>query len=490
MSTRFLAPALMLLVAAGCGDMTTLDPDVQARLRNDLPAICTTEKQMACPAIDIKACAPGQEPVIDFSADCCGHFTCQPLCSSAANRTCPMTPAPICPAGTKLWIGTAIQDCCPAYRCESDGTTCDPAKGEMCGCDATNAACTLALPYCGPNVMPIVVGQTGDCCPIYQCPCDTAVDATGAVPPDAIARCGCTYPNCQAGEELVCAGVDNCMGPCACRPARGICKDDSSCAAGEKCDVSACRLPPMTTTTTAPAGQDCDPAKCGPQPGMPVGMCPDGSGVSGPTGRCLPNADGTCGWEIRECPAPGCYGICVPNVPQTGCQANTDCPAGQTCDVACREWACTPGGGGAGTPTTTTTDPATGMTVPPLPPGACACDLNDPSCVCDATGACKGRTCVGQCVPQKPTCDLTRVSCPAIAQVCADGQMPIPTGMDPTTCCPTYTCPACARTEPANTAPRSCAAPACACAKQTGTDPASCCPTFECGPVKANGTCG
>ena len=85
-----------------------------------------------------------------------------------------MTPAPICPAGTKLWIGTAIEDCCPAYRCEPDGD-CDPAK-EMCGCDATNVACTLALPYCGPDVMPIVVGKTSDCCPIYQCPCDKAVD--------------------------------------------------------------------------------------------------------------------------------------------------------------------------------------------------------------------------------------------------------------------------------------------------------------------------
>ena len=141
--------------------------------------------------------------------------------------------------------------------------------------------------------------------------------------------------------------------------------------------------------------QVCDPLKCGPQLGMPGGMC-TGGGASGPTGRCLLNADGTCGWEVRECPPTGCYGICVPNVPQTGCQVNSDCPMGQTCDVECREWSCTPGGVGVGTPTTTTTDPATGMTVPPLPPGACACDLNDPSCVCDASGACKGRRCVGR----------------------------------------------------------------------------------------------
>jgi hypothetical protein len=485
MSSRILlAPTVALLVVAGCGSSVNPD-DVLARLRNSPPPTCTADKQAACPAVNVTSCPPGQEPVIDYSADCCQHFTCQPLCSAASSRTCPMTPAPICPAGTKVWIGTAIEDCCPAYRCQPDGSTCDPMK-EKCGCDATNVACTLALPYCGPNVMPTVVGQTADCCPIYQCPCDKLMDPMASTPPEDIGRCGCTYPNCQAGEEIVCAGQDNCMGPCVCRPARGICKDDSSCAAGEKCDVSACRLPPMT----APAYPECDPLKCGPKPALPVGMCPDGSGISGPTGRCLLDAAGTCSWEIRECPAPGCYGICVPNVPQTGCQANSDCPMGQLCDVACREWSCAPGGVGSGTPTTTTTDPATGMLVPPLPPGMCACDGNDTSCVCDGSGACKGRTCVGQCVPQKPTCDLSRVTCPAIAPVCPNGQMPVSTGIDPNTCCPTYTCPVCAQTTAANTAPRSCAAPACACAKQTGTDAMSCCPTYECGPVKPDGSCG
>ena len=78
----------MLLVAAGCGGTPTLGPDVQARLRNDLPATCTMESRSACPAIDIQACPPGQEPVIDYSADCCGHFTCQPLCS--VGRTGPV----------------------------------------------------------------------------------------------------------------------------------------------------------------------------------------------------------------------------------------------------------------------------------------------------------------------------------------------------------------------------------------------------------------
>ena len=178
MSSRILlAPTLALLVVAGCGSSLTPD-DVVARLRNSPPPICTAEKQAACPAVNVTSCPPGQEAVIDYSADCCQHFTCQPLCSAASSRTCPMTPAPICPAGTKIWIGTAIEDCCPAYRCQPDGSTCDPMK-EKCGCDATNVACTLALPYCGPNVMPTVVGQTADCCPVYQCPCDKADGSDG-----------------------------------------------------------------------------------------------------------------------------------------------------------------------------------------------------------------------------------------------------------------------------------------------------------------------
>jgi len=485
MSSRsLLAPALALLVIAGCG--SSLDPgDIAARLRNSPPPTCTAERQAACPPVAVASCPAGQEPVIDYSADCCGHFTCQPLCSSA-NRSCPMTPAPICPAKTKLWIGTAIEDCCPAYRCQPDGSACDPTK-EMCGCDATNAACTLALPYCGPNVTPIIVGNTSDCCPIYQCPCARIVDANGTVPPEAVAKCGCTYPNCQAGEELVCAGQDNCMGPCSCRPARGICKDDTTCGAGEICDLSACRLPPMTTPTD-PARMECDPVNCGPKLGIASVVCTDGS-VAGPTGRCLLNADGSCGWETRECPPTGCYGICVPNTPQTGCQVDSDCPMGQACDVQCREWSCAPGGmgsSGGGTPTTTT-DPATGNLVPPTPP-ACGCDLTDNSCMCDASGACKGRTCVGQCVPPKPTCDpMKPVACPTLAVLCPNGQMPIPTGVDPNTCCQTYTCPVCTRSSLAAT---SCPAIECKCAKQTGTDPNSCCPTYECGPVKADGSCG
>jgi len=501
MRTRYLtlfltaAGAVFALGSAGCStDGSNTDPNVQARLRNQLPSACTADQIKACPAVDVSQCPGGQEPVIDYSADCCPHFTCQPVCSSSQQTTCPMTPAPVCPAGTKLWIGTAVEDCCPAYRCEPDGMTCDPTRHD-------GVACTLAIPYCGPNVMPVVVGQTSDCCPIYQCPCDKTLDpATGTmVDPKS---CGCTTPVCKAGEEVVCVGQDVCGGPCTCQPARGTCTTDASCGTGERCDTSTCRLPPAPATAM-PNAPTCDVAKCGPQLGLPNTMCDDGT-VAGPTGRCLLNADGSCGWEVIQCPTMGCYGVCVPNI-QAGCQVDTDCPTGQVCQVSCGGWGCSAGGtttggtgtgstgmdGGSGTGTPSPTPAADGGTsVPPTPP--CACPTSDPSCQCDANGNCSGQTCAGQCVPAKPTCDPSGVLCPAIVVACPDGSTPILDGTNPMTCCPTYHCPMCVRspsTTGGTSSNVSCAAPTCKCAKTTGTDPTTCCPTYECGMVTATGSC-
>ena len=50
-----------------------------------------------------------------------------------------------------------------------------------------------------------------------------------------------------------------------------------------------------------------DTSKCGAMPGTPSRTCDDGS-IGGFTGRCLSHADGTCGWEFRECPAPRACG--------------------------------------------------------------------------------------------------------------------------------------------------------------------------------------
>lgn len=60
-------------------------------------------------------------------------------------------------------------------------------------------------------------------------------------------------------------------------------------------------------TTTDGGKTDCSaPNACGPAPGMPAITCSDGS-IGGNTGKCIQQADGTCGWEIRQCPPSACF---------------------------------------------------------------------------------------------------------------------------------------------------------------------------------------
>jgi hypothetical protein len=54
---------------------------------------------------------------------------------------------------------------------------------------------------------------------------------------------------------------------------------------------------------SVPIGGECDERACGPAPGAPAVLCPDGT-IGGNTGRCVARADGTCGWEFRDCPPP------------------------------------------------------------------------------------------------------------------------------------------------------------------------------------------
>jgi len=61
----------------------------------------------------------------------------------------------------------------------------------------------------------------------------------------------------------------------------------------------------------------CDKAACGPQLGLLNQLCADGS-MSGPTGRCLKRANGTCGWEVLQCPPDGAGGDAIAGGPSTG----------------------------------------------------------------------------------------------------------------------------------------------------------------------------
>jgi hypothetical protein len=73
-----------------------------------------------------------------------------------------------------------------------------------------------------------------------------------------------------------------------------------------------------STGTAGASAVVCSQSDCGPQLGLPNELCEDGS-TAGPTGRCLRSADGTCGWEVLECPT----GTSAAGAPKAGGTSST-----------------------------------------------------------------------------------------------------------------------------------------------------------------------
>lgn len=203
-------------------------------------------------------------------------------------------------------------DCQPHYvAVGAYPSECQSAEPPPEFCDGTLfTGCLASTDTCEPK----------DCgpaplAPAVVCPDGSIGGSTGRCVRGANAACGWEIRQCPAPCsdtlpecDLLCpAGTHNPTDECG----RVV---TCECAADDCGDIPACELlcPPGThnpvddlgcvhTCECAPDAKDCTQQECGPAPGCPAYTCADGS-TGGCTGLCYRLEDGTCGWEIRQCP--------------------------------------------------------------------------------------------------------------------------------------------------------------------------------------------
>lgn len=89
---------------------------------------------------------------------------------------------------------------------------------------------------------------------------------------------------------------------------------------------------PPVTSGPGPGAGLCPVEACGPAIGMPNSPCSDGVTIAGPSGRCLKQADASCGWEVVSCPAEaGDAKGCAP----TGCSGTVCAELGEEIMTTC-----------------------------------------------------------------------------------------------------------------------------------------------------------
>ncbi|MCK6546108.1 hypothetical protein L6R52_09585 [Myxococcota bacterium] len=212
-------------------------------------------------------------------------------------------------------ICAGLGEACPQVECVGCGQNDPMAPGCPPGtsCDPMTGQCVEQGVPCGNSVC----GEGEYCC---NESCGTCAAFGTTCSQDSCSSCGdpSTGMNtCPPDHQ--CDASGQCVPLCpadACGPAPGlatwICEDGSVGGFTGQCIPSGTNsggmggrptpTEPMCTWEIIWCPRACDPMECGPQPGLPNYVCPDGMTVAGPTGQCLRLEDGACGWEIISCP--------------------------------------------------------------------------------------------------------------------------------------------------------------------------------------------
>ncbi len=277
---------------------------------------------VACPTIEV--CPEGYMLVNDGCCDSCQPVDPPPACLSSADcadgeycttedgdcqspctNTDPSMPcvdacAGVCkPRGectTDMMCPALQEECAAGYHVDYSYPNCCGACVLDAGRCAEDADCDLGQTcegssLCAPGTVCVWAGEPGYC-----------KDTTNACNSEMM--CPMLLQDCAAGYHLD-YSYPNCCGACVLD--EGRCADDADCNDGQTCEGSSLCSPDVVCVWEGEPGwcnpSECSPDACGPALGMPNYLCPDGVTVAGPTGRCLANADGVCGWEIVDCPS-------------------------------------------------------------------------------------------------------------------------------------------------------------------------------------------
>jgi len=247
----------------------------------------------------------------------CGDGSCDPdeTCASCA-ADCACACGEACEAGARAGRGLGESGC--VYVACEDKACGDDGCGGSCGTCGEHASCQdgacVAVPWCGDgacNAEETCASCVGDC----ACGCGHACEGGACVLvacDDAVCGddgCGGSCGTCDLHEECLagaCVAVPWC-GDGACNGGEdcAACPGDCACGCGRACEGGAC-------VATACVGRVCGDDGCG-------GSC----GACAEHEACV---DGACVLQ------PFCGdGVCNGNEACDTCEADCDCPCGETC---------------------------------------------------------------------------------------------------------------------------------------------------------------